>query len=106
MRRLVLSKVLAGGNYIDEPNSASIGTGLVGSALGFNFYMSNNVSKGSTHSRVMFGTNEAITHASQISKVESFRSHDYFADVVRGLYLYGTKVVKPAALGTLYCYAA
>jgi len=105
MRRLTQAHVLTGGHYLDDPNSGALKTGKIGSALGFNFYMSNNVSQGSTHYRVMFGTNDAITHASQINKVEAYRPENWFADAVKGLYLYGSKVVKPAALGTLYCYA-
>ena len=39
--------------------------------------------------------NEAVTYASQIRKVESLRHPTAFADYVRGLYVYGAKLVHP-----------
>lgn len=44
------------------------------------------------------GTKNAITKASQISKVESIRDPYCFQDIVRGLELYGYKVLHPEAL--------
>ena len=52
----------------------------------------------------MFGTSHAITFASQINKVEPFRPQDSFSDAVKGLQVYGAKVVRPACLGVLSCY--
>ena len=43
----------------------------------------------------------AWTVAQQLRKIEVFRSPDAFADVVRGLHLYGAKVVRPNALACL-----
>ena len=44
------------------------------------------------------GTKNAITKASQISKVEIIRDPYYFQDIVRGLELYGFKILHPEAL--------
>ena len=55
---------------------------------------------------VLAGTNEAITFASQLSKIESLRDKDSFSDLVRGLYLYGAKVVQPKALAKMVVTAA
>lgn len=44
------------------------------------------------------GTKNAITEASQISKVESIRDPYCFQDIVRGMELYGMKVIHPEAL--------
>ena len=44
------------------------------------------------------GTRDAITFASQITKMESLRSTATFGNIVRGLNVYGYKVVKPEAL--------
>lgn len=44
------------------------------------------------------GTKNAITKASQISKVEIVRDPYYFQDIVRGLELYGFKILHPEAL--------
>jgi hypothetical protein len=84
--------------------AGAAGAGYVGSALGFDFYMSNmlnettaSASTGYQH-YVMAGTRDAITFASQISKVEAYRPEGKFADAVKGLNLYGLKVIQPKAL--------
>lgn len=47
---------------------------------------------------ILAGTSEAITYAEQITKVESLKDISRFGDFVRGLYLYGAKVVQPKCL--------
>lgn len=47
---------------------------------------------------ILGGTSEAITFADQITKIESLRAEKSFDDLVRGLYVYGAKVVQPKAL--------
>lgn len=47
---------------------------------------------------ILAGTTEAITYAEQITKVESLKDITRFGDFVRGLYLYGGKVVQPDCL--------
>ena len=42
--------------------------------------------------------NEAIAYAGNISKVEKLRDDKFFGDNVRGLYVYGKKVVLPKGL--------
>lgn len=44
------------------------------------------------------GSRIATTYAEQISKVEAFRPEKRFADALKGLHLYGAKVVRPEAL--------
>jgi len=44
------------------------------------------------------GTRDAITFASQITKMETLRSTSTFGNIVRGLNVYGYKVIKPEAL--------
>lgn len=44
------------------------------------------------------GSNIATSYAEQISKVEAFRPEKRFADALKGLHLYGAKVVRPEAL--------
>ncbi len=82
-----------------------IRTGEVGSISGFTVYVSNNLVDSSSGSRTavwfMYGSTAAITVADQLVKTEAMRLEDAFADGVRGLLLYGTKVVRPAALGTI-----
>jgi hypothetical protein len=77
--------------------------GRVGEALGFkNILVSNNVSVSSTQYRVMCGARTAISYAGQISKIKAVERESYFDQGVKGLYVYGAKVVRPSALLTLY----
>ena len=66
---------------------------------GFDIKQSTNV-KNSSGYAILAGTTEAITYAEQITKVESIKDKDYFGDFVRGLYLYGAKVVEPKCLAS------
>ncbi len=40
-------------------------------------------------------TNKAIAFAEQIEKVEHYRPQDAFTDAVKGLYVFGAKIVRP-----------
>jgi hypothetical protein len=79
--------------------------GMVGRAAGFNIFASNNVKKevvtGTDVWRIMAGTNQAISFAEQIMSVEAFRPEGRFADAVKGLYVYGAKVVRSECLVVL-----
>lgn len=44
------------------------------------------------------GTRAATSYAEQIAKVEAFRPEKRFADALKGLHLYGSKVVRPSGL--------
>ena len=46
------------------------------------------------------GSSIATSYAEQISKVEAFRPEKRFADALKGLHLYGAKVLRPTALVT------
>jgi hypothetical protein len=46
------------------------------------------------------GHASAVATAEQIAKTETFRSQTTFADVVRGMQLYGRKILRPEALFT------
>lgn len=77
-----------------------IRTGEVGQIAGFSVFVSNNL-KTATTKKYMFGTNQAITMAAQLLNTEAVRRDAAFADGVRGRLVYGRKVVRPAALGTI-----
>jgi hypothetical protein len=78
--------------------------GRVGKVLGFDVYMTNNLtahaSDASTtrYHYVLAGNRDAITFADQIVNVEAFRPETMFSDAVKGLHVYGMKVVAPKAL--------
>lgn len=82
--------------------------GLVASGMlrGFKLYKSNNLAtvagtgsySGTSLYNVMAGHMSAMASASALSQTESFRAHDAFADVVRGLLVWGRKVLRETAL--------
>ena len=63
--------------------------------------VSTNLTDTSGNYYVLAGTNDAITFASQLAKIESLRDQNSFSDLVRGLYLYGAKTVQPKALAKM-----
>lgn len=75
--------------------------GVVGQVRGFTVIKSNNIpsKKASPDTQsILAGTNAAVTFAQQVSKVEAMRMQTDFADMVRGLDLYGAKVIRPECL--------
>ena len=84
----------------------SLRNGLVASGLirGFAMYKSNNVRKNiggnaAGQGVTMFGHMRSTSCASAMNTVESFRSPTTFADQVRGLHVYGRKVIAPQSIG-------
>jgi hypothetical protein len=77
------------------------GNGMVGEAAGFNIFVSNNCSLVTGDDfRVSAGVTDAITLATQISDVEALRLQGTIADAVRGLLLFGAKLVRPEMIAT------
>ena len=80
-------------------NISVLGDGAVTSTLGFDVYVSNNVTIGtSDEQNCMAGTYRGLAFAEQILDTEALRLEGSFADAVRGLYVYGGKVIRPAEL--------
>jgi len=82
--------------------------GRLGMIDRFTLYTSNNLYTATDGTKtafyVLFGHKSAISFASQMTKVETLRAESTFGDLVRGLNIYGFKVLKPEAIGLLYCY--
>jgi len=84
-------------NVADE----TLREGAIGRIAGMDVLVSTNLTATAGKYYVLAGTNEAITFASQLSKVESLRDKDSFSDLVRGLYLYGAKTILPKSLAKM-----
>ena len=76
------------------------GNVLDGLVNGFKLYMTNNFAASSTSNyfKVMFGHMSSTATANQIAKTEVVRDPDSFADIVRGLHIFGRKVLRTEAL--------
>jgi len=79
----------------------SIRNGLVstGKLRGFNMYKSNNIASPTTATgKVLAGHMSSVSTAQTITSTEVIRDPDSFGDIVRGLHVYGAKVIRPEAL--------
>jgi hypothetical protein len=85
--------------------------GYFGKVGGFNLMESNNVVNANPSYNtggangvyaIQAGHRDAITYAEQIVQTEALRAQATFADLVRGLHVYGAKVIRPEALAVAY----
>lgn len=87
---------------LDTNNSDLIKKGFVGKYGNAMISIENLLQTGSftstTCTCAMLRTSKAIAFAGQIDKVEAYRPHDAFQDAVKGLYVFGAKVVRPESL--------
>jgi hypothetical protein len=98
---LVQKLTMASVFTISQTDMAAMTNGRVARALGFDIRMSNNLVKttATTVNKVLAGGGTVpISFAEQLSKVEALRREGSFENAIRGLHLFGTKVVQPDAL--------
>lgn len=106
--------------YFSGDNASTIRTGKIGQLDRFSVYVSNLLPKGEagkalvsgldatsggadlTNAKarrtMIAGTSQATSFAMTVDKTEPLRNQTDFGDIVRGLAVYGRKVVKPEAL--------
>lgn len=84
----------------ESGTSEGLRNGFVGRATGFDIMTSNNVvnSSGDDYEVLGGGGDMSISFAQQINKVEAYRPESGFSDAVKGLHLWGAKVIRPEAL--------
>ena len=91
---------------------------VINNLHGFQVYSSNNLPSlgtgpattggvnASNMGIIVAGHSSAVATAEQINKTETYRDPDSFADIVRGMHLYGRKILRPEAIATAaYCLA-
>jgi len=93
---------------------AGLQNGLILNNLhGFRIFVSNNLPKigtgagttgasaqSSNFGVIVAGHDSAVATAQQITKTETYRDPDSFADIVRGMHLYGRKILRPEGIVT------
>ena len=72
--------------------------GSIGQIAGLDILVSTNVRTTDNKVNIMAGINDAIGFAGSVTGSEKLRSEDFFADLFRGLYCYGSKVLVPNGL--------
>lgn len=81
--------------------------GRLGMIDRFTLYMNNNLTtvtdgaNKATH--CLAGHKKGLTFATQLTKTETLRSESTFGDLLRGLQVFGYKVIKPEIMADLYC---
>ena len=77
-------------------NYDALESGLLGKIAGCKIYVSNNVViDENAYHKCVVRTKRAVAFAEQISEVEAYRPEKRFADAVKGLHLYGAKIIYP-----------
>lgn len=90
-------------------NADTILNGEVAQAAGFSILLSNNLTHNGAGDlpasgdvvRIMAGHAMAITYAEQITKTEAYRPERRFGDALKGLHVYGGKMVRSEAMAVL-----
>lgn len=83
-------------------NKSAFENGYIGSIAGCKVFVSSNIQnrvEGSLFfSQCFLRTKRAIAFAEQLSEIEAYRPELRFADAIKGLHLYGAKIVYPDEL--------
>lgn len=77
-----------------EMGDKTVMNGYIGEYLGFRVHVSTNLNTVSGATPIVALTRDLVTFASQVAKVEAVDPPDMFAKGIKGLYLYGSKVVQ------------
>ena len=75
--------------------------GRIGMIDRFEIYNSRLLATNGTYTRCMFGSRDALTFASQLTETKTVDFENTFGRGIKGLTVYGYKVVKPEALGMI-----
>ncbi len=85
-----------------ELGDSVVTKGFIGEVAGMKVYKSNNVpNTAGTKFKVLAGHPSAITMAEQVVDVRAYEPEQRFSDAVKGLHVFGSKVVQPNALAVL-----
>lgn len=100
----VAAKIIREKIALPASSEHTIEKGYLGEIFGCKIYVSNNLvktvnSSNTTASTIyhncLLRTRRAISFVNQISEIEAYRPEKRFADAMKGLHLYGAKVVYP-----------
>ena len=83
---------------ITGDSSSVLRNGRIGMIDRFMLYTSHNLAVSSGKFSLIAGHKMGFTFASQMTNMETIRSESTFGNIIRGLQVYGYKVVKPEAL--------
>jgi len=95
----IISKLILAGITTKTSNDALYANGIFTNIFGFDIIKSNNVSKNSSSwdkTRSIAGIRgQSYAYAEQILELEAYRPESSFEDAIKGLHLYGGKIIRP-----------
>jgi hypothetical protein len=92
---------------LTNDGTSPLRNGRVGMIDRFTVYQSNNLPWVTDTNKCFYvyaGVKNALTFASQLTKTESLRAESTFGSIMRGLHVYGYKVIDPKSLVVGYIY--
>jgi hypothetical protein len=87
--------------YLTGDAESPIRNGNIGMIDRFTVYVSNNLPSSGSVTTGLYGHPKAVAYASQMTNTETVRLESAFGDGVRGLAVYGYKVIIPTAIGEI-----
>lgn len=101
LEKMLLADILYG-----TPNEDSMKNGFVGRVgkwLNVHVYMTNNLQQEAGKDCILLRTKRAVAFVENMSEVEAYRPEDSFEDALKGLHVYGAKVVRPDEMAVIKC---
>ena len=101
LEKMLLADILYG-----TPNEDSMKNGFVGRIgkwLNVKVHMTNNLPTVAGKEMIFLRTKRAIAFVDNMNEVEAYRPEDAFEDAIKGLHVYGAKVVRPDELAVIAC---
>lgn len=93
------------GVFLPATSEQVLRSGFMGNLLGVDIFWSNRSPQhdntGALKDIIIAGTTDAFTYADNVTETVAYRPEKRFGDAVKGLYVYGTKVVAPNQLFTI-----
>ena len=87
--------------YLTGDAESPLRNGNIGMIDRFTVYVSNNLPSSGSVTTGLYGHPKAVAYASQMTNTETVRLESSFGDGVRGLAVYGYKVIIPTAIGEI-----
>ena len=107
LRGFSLYKTNNAPKYLTDTTGETDTAGVVAAQVQQRDHLTNNVIEGGSDEGVLgdviiAGHMSAVAAVSCIDKMEKIRSESTFADIVRGLHVYGRAIIRPESLATAY----
>lgn len=101
-------KLVLAGLAAKTSNDELFANGFIKNVLGWDIFVSNNIAHTNVttgdHAKIMGGIKkQSYSFADVISTIEAYRPEKRFEDAVKGLYVFGGKVIRPDMSIVLHC---